>query len=235
MKLRRTLVVGISVMALAVPASSDQPVASTVPRGNYDMSKLRGICSFAYSRMRAPEGSGYRFMFEKMMDEAVGVNSGDDVETRRNRVRYLWLDNQDYFVCDASNFNLINGNLLKYSVSSRSYDILNVALENWQLELNFIDHVDHRTLLDYVAREAAANSGNSDSPTLDEFKWVLEEIGAKHCFELIEPKHCEHPDKDSFLKQKFPWPKAEREASLRVIAEFNEQLRLSPLKPYKPL
>lgn len=206
---------------LMVPALTVQAQdAAVVERGPYDLSKLRGICGFVYSRGRdRVAGSGYRYTYQRMMAEAAGVQPGDGEETRRTRIRYLWLDNQDSFRCTADNFNITEGNLLKYSVSSRSYDYLHTAVDEWQLEPNFIDPADHRTIFDYVARELELNAGNSDFGTIEVYSWGLQAAGAKRCAELIDPAFC---GQDS----------QRNEAAQRAVAAYNEQLRLALLPPY---
>jgi hypothetical protein len=217
-----TFAIAMSATLLPPPAVQAE-ASSPVTRGPYDLGKLHGICDYVYSRDRASTGSGYRYTFQRMLADATRAKPGDDVETRRTRLRYLWLDNQPVFGCTASNFDISNGNLLKYSISSRSYEFLNYAIEDWQLELNFIDPADHRTVLDYVEREAKANAGNSDSATIDEYFSALQQAGAKRCVEMIAPLHCTH----SYGP--------ERETALRAIAAYNEQVRTAPLRPFQPL
>lgn len=227
------------VAALAVPqipSSHAIERSASVARGPYDLGKLKGICGHVYGRGRPATGSGYRFTFEQMMEDAAGVQPGEGPETRRTRVRHLWLDNQQVFRCTANNFDITEGNLLKYSVSSRSYDFLVHAIEEWQLELNFIDPADQSTVLDYVELELARNVGNSNAATLQEYVWGLRQAGAKHCFELVEPRLCKHAEQGSFAKRgDVIWSAAQREAGQGAIADYNARLRRTPLKPYKPL
>lgn len=215
-------------------AKKPEPASKIVARGPYDLSKLRGICAFVYSRARAPAESGYHFRYEQMMAEAAGVTSNDDEEVRRTRMRYLWLDNQDAFRCTADNFNVTYGNALKYSARSKSFDLLNSAIEEWQLEFNFIDPADRRTLLDYLANQAEANAGNSQQNALVDSYDAVRSLGAKHCFELIDPKHCRDPDSSSFINDG-QFDSDQRLRSDNAIAEHNERVRLAPLRPYRAL
>lgn len=178
---------------------------------------MRGLCGYVYDRTRAPKGSGYRYVYERLMAEAAGVTAADDAATSKRKVQMLWRENQgaNDFRCTASNFNLANGNLLKYSVSSRSYNFLNTALGKWELELNFIDPVDHRTLLDYLRIELEANVGNSDEDSLKYLYDASRERGAKFCNQLISAEHCGPAHEDN-------------ETSRRAVAAYNQQLSGSP-------
>ncbi|RYG89559.1 MAG: hypothetical protein EON59_01415 [Alphaproteobacteria bacterium] len=220
---------------LVLSTGAQAQSSSVATRGPYDLSQLRGICSFVYDRARQPAGSVYYYSFQKMMADAAGAQPDDDVDARRIRVRYLWLDNQHAFRCTAQNFNLSNGNLLKYSVRSRSFEFIVAAIEDWHLELNFIDLADHRTILDYVAREAEANDGNSDSATINSYLDALREVGAKHCFEVVDPKYCAHPNAATFLGRDFSLSEADSASAEREISEYNERVRTAPVRPYRPL
>ena len=187
MKLALTILAFFGLLLVApVAVAAETPP----PSAAYDLSKLKGICGYVYDRTRAPAGSGHRYVYGRLMEEAAGVTPADDATTKKRKVQMLWRDNQSVFTCTASNFNLANGNLLKYSVSSRSYNFINTALGQWELELNFIDPVDRRTLLDYLRRELDANRGNSDESALKNLYDASRERGAKFCYELIDASNC---------------------------------------------
>lgn len=216
-------------LALAsVPGAgvAQPPQASPViPRGPYDLAALRGICDFVYSAMPTGDSSEYRFRWELMMATAAGVKPDDSRETKRRRIQNLWRDNQVAFRCTASNFNRTDGNILKYSARSRSYDFLAAAIEELQLELNFIDPTDHETVLDYVAKERAANKGNSQESALQEFQDGLKEAGAKHCAQLIAANHCAYPSAPTTLTHNGAQSAQYAPDSQRAVAEYNRVLR----------
>lgn len=58
--------------------------------------------------------------------------------------------------CDSTQFEVMDGNLLKYAVSYRFTEFIDDAIR-WQLPLNKVDYTGSRTLLDYVEYRVTKN------------------------------------------------------------------------------
>jgi len=57
---------------------------------------------------------------------------------------------QHKLVCDAANFDISRGHVLKYSIKMREYNLVIVAAQKWMVDLNRIDASGSGTLLDYL-------------------------------------------------------------------------------------
>lgn len=154
------------------------------PRICPDITKVRGICSVVYERLRAPESSGYRFEYERYMREAACADKAPlDSEENMTRLRKLWSDNPSAFTCDSTDFDVANGSLLKYSVSSRSMNFLNSAYK-WKLDVNRVDKTDGRTLMDYLYKEVLRNRGTNMEPQLQQLVDAFRKAGGKFQCEI---------------------------------------------------
>jgi hypothetical protein len=177
--------------ALAMaPATADLvAVVDRIPAANCpDPSKLLGICRSLNDQRRVPIANTDRtqYEYEQKMKEAACVLPGEDQATVRRKVQTLWNNHQTNFGCTVAGFDLSNGNILKYSVRSRAFDFLNLSVETWNLNLNIVDPVDNKTVLDYLRSEIEANSNTSNEilPQLQEYYDFLKDAGAKHRSEL---------------------------------------------------
>lgn len=85
--------------------------------------------------------------------------------------------------CDALNFSMGKGDLIKYGVNNYFDEfILDITL--WGIDLNKIDPADGKTALDYVKDELAKKKGTSLENNLRDYYQLLRDAGAKHRHEL---------------------------------------------------
>ena len=61
-------------------------------------------------------------------------------------------------VCNMTNFNPRNGSILKLAVARQADDFIGDAVVNWKVDLNQIDAIDGKTVLDYIT-DQRTNAG----------------------------------------------------------------------------
>jgi len=115
--------------------------------------------------------------------EAACVNSSDTEEEKNRKIRDLWLAMEDELVCDSSQFDVVNGSVLKYAVSTKFDDFIRDAVK-WKVNLNRVDPSDSRTVLDYVSYHIQKHKGNSIENMFDYYYTLFRDAGAKHRSEL---------------------------------------------------
>ena len=101
-----------------------------------------------------PDASGeFRFAYERIVSEAACVDQADDDALRARKIGQMWQKFGDTLICNNVRFNVRDGNVLKWAVSARNVDFLFDAACVWQVDLNRIDSIDARTVLDYTFDE----------------------------------------------------------------------------------
>ena len=178
-----TLMAFLTVMSASVPVNA-QTAPSGTGSGVMDPTRIIGLCDHVFSRTRAPADSGVRFEYEQIIYAAAGVVPGDTPEQIRLKIQALWDGHQDRFKCSSNDFDVSSGSILKYAISARSFSFLNTASQRWQLNLNYVDSVDGRTMLDYLQEEIRRTSGSNSAIELQEYFDSLRQVGAKFSAEL---------------------------------------------------
>ena len=166
--------------------------ASGAPACVVDPVKLRGICNDVYSR--TPDTTNpdiWTYRYEQKIYAASCVDfSKDTPRSARSKIQKLWNEHQAHLKCDALNFSVQQGSILKYAVQIENYSVVDNAVKNWKLDLNIIDSSDNRTLLDFVEARYAANHGSSAADTLENYWNLLRRNGAKRCREVDPARRC---------------------------------------------
>ncbi|MFM7404145.1 MAG: hypothetical protein ACKO1N_08660 [Erythrobacter sp.] len=168
---------------IAAQAGQSTPAGSSCP-AKFDLTKLVAICDYVYDRTRMPTGSTYRFEYERAINEAACTSPAEPIEIQREKIQRLWNNHQQSFRCTANNFDVNEGNVLKYAIKTRSFSLVNAAIARSELNLNYVDPSDGRTILDYVDEELRLNRGSTNEFQLQEFFNVMRSRGAKFAHEL---------------------------------------------------
>lgn len=188
----------IVLLALAFPAAAKAPQqAKATPDASHascrpDPARLQGICNDVYSRTEDngdPENWGYAYE-RKIYDAACVSFEHDTSATARAKIQALWINNPERFRCDATNFRVSNGNILKYAIEMRTYPLVDNAVRAWRLDLNLVDPSDQSTLLDFVESKVAQTSEPTTRKTLRAYWSVLRNAGANRCREVRDPGLC---------------------------------------------
>ncbi len=172
----------------AVPAV--KPLLAAVNRlgaGNCpDVSKLVGLCaSISSKRQDSSNPNQYSYAFERKIYEAACVNfDADDGITARKKIQTLWSNYPEQMRCQANNFNVQDGHILKYAVETRTFNLLDDATKLWGVNLNIVDPTDNKTVLDYIQGKMIQYAGTEMEPELKRYYDKLKQYGAKHQADL---------------------------------------------------
>lgn len=146
---------------------------------------LKNICIFVDSRTKDPKPQGdYIYTYQRKILEAACADPEKDSEEKiAEKVQAAWLAGQDNLKCKSIQFDASGGNILKYAVSSK-FDLFLEDAIYWKVNLNRIDEVDQRTVLDYIQIQIEKHKGTNIVSKLQHYYKILREAGAKHKSEL---------------------------------------------------
>ena len=156
---------------------------------------LRGICNDMYSRTEdRSEPDLWTYRYEKKIYDASCVDfKSDTPASARGKIQHLFSIRPQALQCDALNFPVQQGHILKYAIQMETYSIVDNAVR-WKIDLNLIDHADRQTLLDFTLTRAAMH--NSVRTLLSDYYIKLRKNSAKHCFEIRPDSDCGRSAKD---------------------------------------
>ncbi len=81
---------------------------------------------------------------DKKKDSQITINS---------KIKHTWETYRKDFYCTEDGFSVKEGNILKYSIFHGFPAFVNGVVKNFQLDINFKDPADQKTLLDYIQDE----------------------------------------------------------------------------------
>jgi|GEM_PF-1990449 len=153
----------------------------------WDLKKMQHICMIVGS-WAAPEEQGTRFkyMYQQRFYLAAKVDTlKDNPEVTAEKISAMWKVYQQtgYTACNASTFDIRDGNLLKYAVADKFDQFLEDAIR-WKLDLNKIDFYDQMTLLDYIDYHLSRNKGTAMESKYQKYHDMFRKAGAKYKREL---------------------------------------------------
>jgi hypothetical protein len=160
--------------------------STKVPTTNHDAKrKLRGLCGFVgeFTKESEPQGR-YEYTYQIRILEAASVNINiDSEEMIANKVSKMWKENETTLICNNTRFDVGNGNIIKWGVIL-GFDHFVFDMARWKVNLNKVDEMDGRTVLDYVKYHLDRAKGTSMERKLDLYYNSLKSAGAKHKHEL---------------------------------------------------
>jgi hypothetical protein len=180
------------VAAQGAPAAPSVPTASPVvwSAGCPDLERLVSICTnlSGFTKDPAPRGDCSYMCQRKIYDAACVDLQKDSEALMKRKIQEMWrIDeargDRSKLKCHNLQFDVIDGNILKFAMSTRFQEFLEDA-ENWGVNLNRVDASDRRTVLDYVKDELDRTSSPSIRSTLQVYYNTLRRAGAKHRSEL---------------------------------------------------
>ncbi len=126
----------------------------------------------------------YEYLYEKRLLQFACVDlKNDDEETILRKVKLFWNNYRTKCKCDAINFNIPNGNILKYSIAKNTFDFIETLVLDYELDINFADPADGKNLLDYVNDEIekmkVQGASKSSIQVYEKYRDSLISIGAK--------------------------------------------------------
>lgn len=171
------LVLLILLLGSALPCLAQK--APVCPNGD----KLPNIC-MAIGTAEKDHTGRYQFTYQRIIADAACVTPKDSEDEAGRKIRAMWTKYEDKLICNNTQFDVINGSMLKFAASARFEDFLFDAAMIWKVNLNRVDPTDGRTVLDYVQKEIDRNKGTSVESKLKSYYDMLRTSGAKHRSEL---------------------------------------------------
>lgn len=158
---------------------------SAAARAQHPYTPIGQLCAFVSARSpdRNPD-SPHDFAYQTSLYRGASVDlDRDDVQEVRRKMQVWWDRYGQQVNCNAVNFNVPNGNILKFAVSRRFDDFIN-DVADWGVNLNYVDRTDNRTVLDYIEDEIVRLDGTAAERTLRRYYRTLRDAGALHRREL---------------------------------------------------
>jgi hypothetical protein len=130
-----------------------------------------------------PAGQGM-YAFEVILTSAAGVTASDAPEQVKAKLQRYWLEHRARLGCSQLGFSIRRGNVAKLAFERHSKTVIADFLRRWNLDMNFIDPADGKTVLDYVEGQLAEFRGGPMEGTVKRNFDLLVRLGAKRAAEL---------------------------------------------------
>jgi hypothetical protein len=173
---------------LVIALGPDAPAQAQERR--VDTRLIGEICSLigGMNRDREPD-SPYLYLYERNVYRASGVDIDNDTEEEiAERVGAMWEEAYPTLVCNNTQFDVREGNILKFAVAIRFGEFIEDAAWLWNIHwaFNLVDCSDGRTVLDYIDKEIELNRGTPNESVLRRYHDVVRSVGGKRRSELTE-------------------------------------------------
>jgi hypothetical protein len=150
-----------------------------------NLKKLRGICSdLAYHEKADVPVGRYIWEYQASLLAAAGADPTKDSEEQiGKKIAAMFRRYPDVFKCSNALFDVSNGSLIKFGVNLR-FDEFILDIASWNVDVNFVDEADGKTVLDYISMQIEEQKGNASEKVLRRYYDLLRKHGAKHRSEL---------------------------------------------------
>jgi len=142
---------------------------------------IKGLCGYICNKYKDKKNGTevYPFEYQSIIFKLSCTSRNDSDEVMNRKIQVFWKKHEKMLECDAGNFNLGKGDLIKYGVANY-FDEFIFDVTTWGINLNKIDPADGKTVLDYVKEEMVKKKGTPLETTLKSYYFGLKEAGAKH-------------------------------------------------------
>jgi hypothetical protein len=146
--------------------------------------KLKSLCMMVSNQMKDnTPNTKNQYLYQKKFQEAACVTENDSEQKKIEKIRETWNKLENDLVCNTVAFDVLDGNILKYAVSTKFDDFVDEAIA-WKVNLNKVDSTDNRTVMDYIKFHIEKNKGNELEKMFQHYYYKLKKAGAKHQAEL---------------------------------------------------
>ncbi|MDQ8054014.1 MAG: hypothetical protein REI78_13350 [Pedobacter sp.] len=153
----------------------------------WNLKKMQNICLMVGAwTVPDVDGTRFKYMYQQRFYLAAKVDTlRDNEETIAKKISAMWKVYQQtgYTACNASTFDIRDGNLLKYAVTENFDQFMEDAIK-WKLDLNKVDFYDQMTLLDYIDYHLKRYKGSAMEPRYQRYHDMFRKAGAKYKIEL---------------------------------------------------
>jgi hypothetical protein len=114
------------------------------------------ICSYSRDKKLAPEDSELNYLFEQQILKMSCATEGkDSPQAIKQKTSIMWNTYRTKFACDSLEFNVPNGNILKFSMNFNFPDFIYTMVNTYDLDMDFKDPADNKTIIEYLDEEIA--------------------------------------------------------------------------------
>jgi hypothetical protein len=151
---------------------------------------IRQLCNEISEKIVAPEDTELSYAYlQTLWRISCAIDGVDNLETARIKIQCMWLKNRLRFSCNLPGVSVPRGNVTKFSLDAGFSDFIIDAVKDYQLDLNFRDPADDRTILDFVKDEIkilkkSRVNVNGKILEYERLYDLLIKYGAKHASEL---------------------------------------------------
>lgn len=154
--------------------------------------QFAGACHTIYEKqMMANPKPGVSYGYQDSIWEmSCAIPGVDNIETAKPKIQKMWNKYRENFRCYGyPNYNSGDKNIAKFSLDTGFTTFLNEAVKRYNLDMNFIDPGDGKTVLDFIKEreEFVRNLPPVDYVRAEEYNRfynLLRLNGAKHRWEL---------------------------------------------------
>lgn len=112
----------------------------------------------------------------------------DTIETAKVKIQKMWNENRVDFRCYGySGVTVKDANVAKFSMDIGFSTFLVIAAKRYQLDMNFIDPADGKSLMDFLKTQRESYRGTAYAGKFEEYDRLyklFEATGAKHAKDL---------------------------------------------------
>ncbi len=140
-------------------------------------------CISIHEKPTLADREHFDYGFEKRLMDFAGADvTKESRESATDKISRWWDKYKTLFRCNTMSFNLEYGSILKFAVAHGYAPFLETIVGTYQMDINYIDPVDNRNMLDYVnddLQKAIKTQGETHSlvKVLKEYKELLENLG----------------------------------------------------------
>ena len=154
--------------------------------------QFSNVCLAIYQKAVAHNSeNGLSFSYQENLWEMSCAEPGKDTpEEAKQKIQCMWNKYREKFRCyDYPTSIATDKNITKFSLDTGFTVFLNEAVRKLNLDMNFIDPEDQKTILDFIEERETyiRRSEPVDIPKADEYHrlyQLLNKNGAKHSWEL---------------------------------------------------
>lgn len=138
------------------------------------------LCNTISNRIKPNDATNYLTGYEEKLGLLAAVDAKkDNPEDIKKKMQNFWNAYKTKCKCDAINFIVPNGNILKFLVEQNMFDTQEILIEEYGLDFNFIDPADNINLLDFLITRKARYKSSSLENKYQQLIDLLISIGGK--------------------------------------------------------
>ena len=145
------------------------------------------VCNSIYERKESESKFGDKYLEDLWMISCV-TSSIDNDEVAKIKIQTMWNKYRKKFRCYGyTGVSVSDANIAKFSIDTGFSSFLIFVTKKYQLDMNFVDPADDKTLLDFLKMQSESYKNSSYSTKYDEYNRIynlLRSNGAKHSWEL---------------------------------------------------